>query len=69
MKKQKQAQSETGLHICMQSGLSVTKRVEDGKTAFFHDKESAQKHANQKRSYVYDAFDGKGNPIGHCVPN
>lgn len=49
-------------------GLNVTSRIEKGLTTLFFDPESAKKHADMKRSYVYSAYDCDNNLIGHCVP-
>lgn len=49
-------------------GVNISERVNTGKTVLFFTPESAKKHADYKRSYVYPAFDKGHNLIGYCVP-
>ena len=49
-------------------GTDVTARVAKFRTVFFHKKKYAIAHSTQTRSYVYEAFNDKQEPIGFCVP-
>lgn len=51
--------------------VSVTKRIEDGRTKAFETKEAALKLARQLRTYVYDLYvlvNGKIQFYGYAVP-
>ena len=65
----KQIEEPTQGQIRTPEGVNVTQRVKDGRTRLFFTPESAKSHADQRRSYVYPAFDMKNNLIGYCVPN
>ena len=57
-------------------GVDVTKRIKEGETVPFTDRQEAEKHATQTRSYVYDLYcysvvDGKHTKpefYGFAVP-
>jgi len=54
------------------AGVNVTDRIDKGKTKFFEKRQTAEVHADQKRSYKYQVFDSAGYGrahIGWGVPN
>lgn len=60
---------DTQNRIRTAEGVDVTERVKDGRTRIFFTPEEAKAYADQKRSYVYPAFDLKYNFVGYCIPN
>lgn len=49
-------------------GTGVDKFIYSGRTSLFYDKASADTFAKQKRSYVYEIYDNKGNFYAYGVP-
>lgn len=48
--------------------VDVTKRIEEGLTAFFKCKLKAEEHARQARSYPYPVFSFGKRLLGYGVP-
>ena len=60
--------SEQKIILRTPEGVDVTKRIEQGKTAFFTERQDAEKYATQKRSYQYPLLNVNREVVGYGVP-